>query len=318
MTRRALVVIHRGRPEAVAATLVVVRELERAGVEPVTAEEDATAADLPPFDLAVVLGGDGTILRAAELTRGTGVPMLGVNLGHVGFLAEIEPDNVTAAVRRLTSGDFVVEERSTLEVRVIGPDGEEHTGWALNDAALQKTDAAKMIEVITEVDDRPLASFGTDGIVVATATGSTAHAFSGGGPVVWPDVEGLIVVPLAAHALFARPLVIGPHSVVAVEILERSPSGAVLTNDGRRRLDAPPGSRLEVWLSDVPVRMARLTPAPFTTRLVNKFGLSVQGWRGHSAVVRPRRGRTTPPRTMGGTALAGREQADDRGAEGTA
>ncbi len=301
MTRRALVVTHRRRPEAVAATLVVVRELERAGVEPVTAEEDTTAADLPPFDLAVVLGGDGTILRAAELTRGTGVPMLGVNLGHVGFLAEIEPDNVTAAVRRLTTGDFVVEERGTLGVRVIAPDGEERTGWALNEAALQKTEAAKMIEVITEVDDRPLASFGTDGIVVATATGSTAHAFSGGGPVVWPDVEGLIVVPLAAHALFARPLVIGPRSVVAVEILERSPSGAVLTNDGRRRLDAPPGSRLEVWLSDVPVRMARLTPAPFTTRLVNKFGLSVQGWRGHAAVVRPRRAR---PSGGGGTGAA--------------
>ncbi|BDO42501.1 NAD kinase [Cellulomonas sp. NTE-D12] len=314
MTRRALVVTHRGRPEAVAATLVVVRELERAGVEPVTAEEDATAADLPTFDLAVVLGGDGTILRAAELTRGTGVPMLGVNLGHVGFLAEIEPDNVTAAVRRLTSGDFVVEERSTLEVRVISPNGEERTGWALNDAALQKTEAAKMIEVITEVDDRPLASFGTDGIVVATATGSTAHAFSGGGPVVWPDVEGLIVVPLAAHALFARPLVIGPHSVVAVEILERSPSGAVLTNDGRRRLDAPPGSRLEVWLSDVPVRMARLTPAPFTTRLVNKFGLSVQGWRGHSAVVRPRRGRPVAPGEVGARP-AGRGQQTETPAE---
>lgn len=314
MTRRALVVTHRGRPEAVAATLVVVRELERAGVEPVTAEEDATAADLPGFDLAVVLGGDGTILRAAELTRGTGVPMLGVNLGHVGFLAEIEPDNVTAAVRRLTSGDFVVEERSTLEVRVISPNGEERTGWALNDAALQKTEAAKMIEVITEVDDRPLASFGTDGIVVATATGSTAHAFSGGGPVVWPDVEGLIVVPLAAHALFARPLVIGPHSVVAVEILERSPSGAVLTNDGRRRLDAPPGSRLEVWLSDVPVRMARLTPAPFTTRLVNKFGLSVQGWRGHSAVVRPRRGRPVAPGEVGAPP-AGPEQQTETPAE---
>lgn len=314
MTRRALVVTHRGRPEAVAATLVVVRELERAGVEPVTAEEDATAADLPTFDLAVVLGGDGTILRAAELTRGTGVPMLGVNLGHVGFLAEIEPDNVTAAVRRLTSGDFVVEERSTLEVRVIGPNGEERTGWALNDAALQKTEAAKMIEVITEVDDRPLASFGTDGIVVATATGSTAHAFSGGGPVVWPDVEGLIVVPLAAHALFARPLVIGPHSVVAVEILERSPSGAVLTNDGRRRLDAPPGSRLEVWLSDVPVRMARLTPAPFTTRLVNKFGLSVQGWRGHSAVVRPRRGRPVAPGEAGARPV-GREPQTETPAE---
>lgn len=316
MTRRALVVTHRGRPEAVAATLVVVRELERAGVEPVTAEDDTTAADLPHVDLAVVLGGDGTILRAAELTRGTGVPMLGVNLGHVGFLAEIEPDNVTAAVRRLTSGDFVVEERGTLEVRVLGPDGEESTGWALNDAALQKTDAARMIEVITEVDGRPLASFGADGLVVATATGSTAHAFSGGGPVVWPDVEGLIVVPLAAHALFARPLVIGPRSVVAVEILERSPSGAVLTNDGRRRIDAPQGSRLEVWLSDVPVRMARLTPAPFTTRLVNKFGLSVQGWRGHAAVVRPSRGRAAGtaggPSRGGSAGASGTRPEDDR------
>ena len=318
MTRRALVVAHRTRPEAVQARELVLRELADAGVEPVLATDESTAGSLPEFEMAIVLGGDGTILRAAELTRERGVPMLGVNLGHIGFLAEIEPDNVPAAVQRLTSGDFEVEERSTLEVRVLAPDGMRSVSWALNEATMEKTDAATMIEIIVEVDGRPLSSFGTDGLVLATPTGSTAHAFSGGGPVVWPDVEGLIVVPLAAHALFARPLVIGPHSVVAVEILERSPSGAVLTNDGRRRLDAPPGSRLEVWLSDVPVRMARLTPAPFTTRLVNKFGLSVQGWRGHSAVVRPRRGRPTPPRTTGGTTLTGREQADDRGAEGTA
>ena len=280
MTRRALVVTHGGREEAVSATLDVVRELERAGVEPVIPAEDADAADLPSFELAIVLGGDGTILRAAELTRGTGVPLLGVNLGHVGFLAESERDDVGEAVRRLTAGEFDVEERGTLDVRVIRPDGDVGTGWALNEAALEKVSRSRMLEVLLEVDGRPLSSFGCDGIVAATATGSTAHAFSAGGPVVWPDVDGMILVPIAAHALFARPLVVGPRSMLAVEVLERSPAAGLVTLDGRRRLEVPLGSRVEVRRSDIPVRLARLTPAPFTTRLVNKFALPVDGWRG--------------------------------------
>ncbi|WP_456847504.1 NAD kinase [Cellulomonas sp. P5_C6] len=287
MSRRALVVTHGGREEAVQATRDVVRELERAGVEPVLAAEDADAADLPSFELAVVLGGDGTILRAAELTRGTGVPLLGVNLGHVGFLAESERDDIGEAVRRLTAGEFDVEERGTLDVRVIRPDGSVGTGWALNEAALEKVDRSRMLEVLLEVDGHPLSSFGCDGIVAATATGSTAHAFSAGGPVVWPDVDGMILVPISAHALFARPLVVGPRSLLAIEVLERSPAAGLVTLDGRRRLEVPHGSRVEVTRSAVPVRLARLTPAPFTTRLVNKFDLPVDGWRGRPSAPRP-------------------------------
>ena len=280
MSRRALVVRHSGRPEALEATDAVHPALRAADVEPVTATQEMTADDLPPFELAVVLGGDGTILRAAELTRGTDVPMLGVNLGHVGFLAEIEPADVATAVRRLTEGDYDVEERDTLDVRVVDGTGAVRLGWALNEVALEKTDPARMIEVVIEVDGRPLSSFGCDGLVAASATGSTAHAFSAGGPVLWPDVRGMVLVPLAAHTLFARPLVMGPSSVLAVEIIDRSPSTAVVTCDGRRQVPLARGARLEVRVSDVPVRFARLNPAPFTTRLVQKFDLPVIGWRG--------------------------------------
>ncbi|MEN0130020.1 MAG: NAD kinase [Brevundimonas sp.] len=280
MTRRALVVTHSGRQEAVAATAEAVSELEDAGFTPVLAREDTEAKDLPTFELAVVLGGDGTILRAAELTRGTGVPLLGVNLGHVGFLAESERDDVRDSVRRLTAGDFSVERRATLDVRVIDPAGQVSTDWALNEVALEKVDRSRILEVALEVDGHPLSSFGCDGVVAATATGSTAHAFSAGGPVVWPDVDGMILVPVSAHALFARPLVVGPRSRLAVEVLDRSPADGLVTCDGHRRIEVPKGSRVEVTRGDTPVLLARLTPAPFTNRLVQKFGLPVAGWRG--------------------------------------
>lgn len=280
MSRRALVVAHRAREDAAAATTEAVRELEAAGVEPVLATDEDTAADLPPFELAIVLGGDGTILRAAELTRGTDVPILGVNLGHVGFLAESERDDVGDAVRRLTAGDFVVEERATLDVRVIHPDRSVTREWALNEAAIEKVDRSRILEVALEVDEHPVSSFGCDGVVAATATGSTAHAFSAGGPVVWPDVDGMILVPVSAHALFARPLVVGPRSTLALEVLDRSPAAGILTCDGRRYVEVEVGSRVEVTRGDAPVRFARLTLAPFTTRLVNKFQLPVEGWRG--------------------------------------
>ncbi|WP_129339709.1 NAD kinase [Cellulomonas endophytica] len=288
MRRRALVVVHRGRPEALEATDEVLAELERADVDAVVAgDDDALTPSVADVDLVIVLGGDGTILRAAELTRECGAPLLGINLGHVGFLAEAEREDVGSTVRRLTSGAFTIEARTTVEVVVRVPGGPTTTGWALNEAALEKADRARMIEVLVEVDGRPLSSFGCDGIIVATATGSTAHAFSAGGPVVWPDVDGMIVVPVSAHALFARPLVLGPRTVLAVEMLERSPDAAVLTLDGRRRLEVPRGARLEVRRSPVPVRMARMSPAPFTTRLVNKFALPVVGWRDGAAARRP-------------------------------
>ncbi|HEY5518232.1 MAG TPA: NAD kinase [Cellulomonas sp.] len=280
MSRRALVVTHRSREEAVAATNEAVRELERHGFEIV---RDDDGVDLTGVEIAVVLGGDGTILRAAEVTRGTDIPLLGVNLGHVGFLAESEREDIGAAVRRLADRDYEVEERTTLDVGVtVHGAAEPVVGWALNEATVEKADRARMIEVLIEVDGRPLSTFGCDGVVMATATGSTAHAFSAGGPVVWPDVDAMLLVPISAHALFARPLVVGPASVLALEVLPRSGSFGVLSCDGRRTMEVPVGARVEVRRSAVPVRLARLSRAPFTDRLVSKFSLPVDGWRGGS------------------------------------
>ncbi len=293
MTRRALVVTHGGREEALHATAEAVRELEAAGIEPVHDGDhtsDASAVDLTGVEFAIVLGGDGTILRAAEVTRGSPVPMLGVNLGHVGFLAESEREDIAEAVNRMAEGDYEVEERGTLEVRAMLPGEPEPilTSWALNETTVEKGDRDRMIEVVVEVDGRPLSSFGCDGVVMSTSTGSTAYAFSAGGPVVWPDVDGMILVPVSAHALFARPLVVGPRSVLAVEVLTRSTSAGVVRCDGRRRFDLPVGSRVEVRRSDVPVRLARLSRAPFADRLVSKFSLPVEGWRGRASVEPPR------------------------------
>ncbi len=277
MKGSVLVITHTGRPEAVGAADEVVAALEAVGIRAVREQDGPELDDL---GMVIVLGGDGTILRAAELTRGTCIPLLGFNLGHVGFLAEAEREDIADAVGRIAAGEYDVEERGTIEVRVLRPGGIVEHGWALNDATIEKTDRARMVEVVVEVDGRPLSSFGCDGVVMATSTGSTAHAFSAGGPVVWPDVDGMILVPVSAHALFARPLVVGPASVLAVEVLTRSVSGAVLSCDGRRTTEVPVGTRVEVRRSGLPVRLARLTHAPFTDRLVSRFDLPVSGWRG--------------------------------------
>ena len=272
-----LLVTHGGRPEAVHAAEEAVKALHAVGLKPVTEEELQDVSDLV---MVIVLGGDGTILRAAELTHGTDVPLRGVNLGHVGFLAESEREDIDEAVRRIAEGRYDVEERRTVEARIMRPGEPVEMGWALNEATVEKADRARMLEVVVEVDGRPLSSFGCDGVVMATSTGSTAHAFSAGGPVVWPDVDAMLLVPVSAHALFARPLVVGPSSVLAVEILARSSSEGVLTCDGRRKADLPVGTRIEVRRNAVPVRLARLSHAPFTDRLVSRFALPVTGWRG--------------------------------------
>jgi len=286
MTRAVLVVAHSGRAEAVAAANTAVLALRAAGMSPVTEAHVGPdgVAGIDGLEMVVIVGGDGTILRAAELTRGSGVPLFGVNLGHVGFLAESEREQIDEAMRRIADGDYGVEERGTIDVRILRPGLPMEHGWALNDATVEKADRARMVEVVVEVDGRPLSQFGCDGVVMATSTGSTAHAFSAGGPVVWPDVDAMLLVPLSAHALFARPLVVGPSSVLAVEILQRSSSDGVLTCDGRRKVDLPVGARVEVRRSATPVRLARLSQAPFTDRLVSRFALPVAGWRGREAV----------------------------------
>ncbi len=290
-----LVLAHTGRAAAVAAAEELVRLLHHTGLRAVLLPDEAAllpavaravieeadpASPLDGAELVVVLGGDGTILRAAEIVRGSQVPLLGVNLGHVGFLAEAERDDLAETVHRVAERKYEVEERMTLDVLVEVGGAVLGTTWAVNEASVEKADRERMIEVVLEVDGRPVTEFGCDGVVLATPTGSTAYAFSAGGPVVWPEVEALLLVPICAHALFARPLVVAPTSVPAVELLP--PTAGVLWCDGRRTMDLPPGARVEVRRSDLPVRLARLARPPFTDRLVAKFELPVYGWRGRS------------------------------------
>ena len=247
-------------------------------LDPRTQIVDSTEDSANGADVVVVIGGDGTVLRAAERARNSGVPLFAVNLGHVGFLAEAEREDVTDVVDAIVHRRWVVEERMTMDVRVTRNGDSVHETWALNEAALEKVARQHIIDIVVEIDGRPLSRWGCDGVVAATPTGSTAYAFSAGGPVVWPEVSALLVVPLSAHALFSRPLVVAPTSTIAFELGEGDQ--AVLSADGRRTIDVQGGSRIEVRQDPRPVRFARLATAPFTDRLVAKFDLPVQGWRG--------------------------------------
>ena len=229
-------------------------------------------------ELVFALGGDGTLLRAAELAHPVGVPVLGVNLGRVGFLAEADSDGLEEAVSMVIEKNYQVQDRMTVDVTAsLGGEVIART-WALNEASVEKGVRERILDVRIEVDGRPVSSFGCDGVLCSTPTGSTAYAFSSGGPVMWPDVRGLLVVPSNAHAMFARPLVVSPHSVVALEV---DPEGhpAVLTCDGRRTFALPAGTRVEVVGGAVPLRLVRLYAGSFTDRLVRKFELPVHGWR---------------------------------------
>lgn len=296
-TRRVLLVVNPRAREARAALATVAEALAAHGVTIVLSAEDAEEVErtgplgegrvtvVPAdehaadgVDIVVVLGGDGTVLRAAERARASGAPLFGVNLGHVGFLAEAEPEGLAGVVEAVVQGRWVAEERTTLDITVLASGEVVHRTWAMNEVALEKQARARMIDVLVEVDGRPLSRWGCDGVVCATPTGSTAYAFSAGGPVVWPEVSAMLVVPLSAHALFARPLVVSPTSVVALDLGEYGP--AVLSADGRRTIDVAGGCRIEVRQDPRPVRFARVTQAPFTDRLVAKFALPVDGWRG--------------------------------------
>jgi len=296
-----LVTAHTGRQNALHKARLVAGRLHAAGITVQVLKSEAhelrlenaeESDDISQTELIIVLGGDGTLLRGAELARPAGVPLIGVNLGHVGFLAEAEPDGLAHAVDRLVEKKYAVEERMTIDVTARSNGDLIGSTWALNEATIEKGARERMLEVICEIDGRPLSLLGCDGVVCSTPTGSTAYAFSAGGPVVWPEVEALLMVPISAHALFAPPLVVSPSSVLAVEVISAAPGG-VLWCDGRRKVDLPPGARVEVRRGTLPVRLARLDgPAGpglvgsvegggrFTDRLVAKFGLPVAGWRG--------------------------------------
>lgn len=239
-------------------------------------------------ELVVVIGGDGTILRSAELARDAGTPLLGINLGHVGFLAEADPEDVDHTIRAIAAGNYGIDDRLTVDVSVFQGKQLVASTWALNEASVEKASRERMLELVVEIDGRPLSRWGCDGVVCSTPTGSTAYNFSAGGPIVWPEVQALLITPISAHALFARPMVVAPTSVLAIEVIEENDEAGVLWCDGRRTVDLPPGARIEVRRGHAPIRLARLHEAPFTDRLVAKFELPVAGWRGAAAQRRRR------------------------------
>ncbi|AOS64408.1 NAD kinase [Actinoalloteichus hymeniacidonis] len=293
MTREVLLVVHTGREASRRTAHDVAAMFAEADIALRVLADEAPDLDAARYDrvvepgpeaaagveLVFVLGGDGTLLRAAELARPARVPVLGVNLGRVGFLAEADAEHVEEAVQAVIRRDYQVDERMTLNVvayhngEVIAQD------WALNEASMEKSSRERILDVVVEVDGRPVSAFGCDGVLCATPTGSTAYAFSAGGPVIWPEVPAMLVLPSNAHALFSRSLVVAWTSVVAVEI-DAGGHPAVLCCDGRRTVELPAGARVEVLAGDLPVGLVRLRPAPFTDRLTRKFSLPVQGWRG--------------------------------------
>lgn len=289
--------MHPLRPAALEAAAEFIAGINARGITCLASSEDfdALAARVPGADLreldgedgkncelVVVFGGDGNILRAAEWALPRHVPVLGVNLGHVGFLAELESSQVPALIEHVALADYVVEERMTIDTVVRAERGGEELwrSFAINEVSVEKLARDRMIEVLVRLDDRPLSRWATDGVLVATPTGSTAYAFSAHGPVIWPDLSALLLVPLSAHALFARPLVLGEHTVVSIEVLPGGGPGGVVWCDGRRTTDVTGGMEIVVGVGEHRLRLARTSEQPFVNRLVRKFGLPVDGWRG--------------------------------------
>ena len=290
--RRMLLVAHTGRSDVditarkVASTLadagidLLASEGERRelGLNPFEPTDETPGADSQSIEMVLAIGGDGTLLRAAEQARPLSAPILGINLGRVGFLTEVDLDDLDEALQAIVDQRYRVSSRMTVQVRVEH-DGEFITGgWALNEISVEKGSRERILDVVVEVDGHGVSAYGCDGVLCATPTGSTAYTFSAGGPVLWPGVDALLIAPSNAHALFARSLVVSPESTVTVHIDPGGPAG-ILVCDGRRAHEIPPGSRVHVCKGERPVMLVRLNQQTFTDRLVRKFKLPVHGWR---------------------------------------
>jgi len=287
MTRSVILVLHPSRPEAHDWAAKVVRDLNSRKIDVLTASEIAidgakrkTEQELKnsvrDSELVLVLGGDGTILRGTEIAHGSDVPVLGVNLGHVGFLAQIQRPSIESLVDAIGKKLYKTERRMTLSYKIERKGVLVGEGWALNEVAIERN-TESMIELFVQIDHRPLSRWGCDGVICATPTGSTAYAFSAGGPVVWPDVEALVLLPLAAHALFSDPMVVSPESEIAIDV--ESDTG-VISADGLRKFQLNLGDRVLMTSEKTFVSLALLEDVSFTDRLVAKFKLPVDGWRG--------------------------------------
>ena len=274
-----LLVTHPVRPEAIRTASELTELLLTKQIKVFSTIQTNGAAfysEKDQVDIAVVLGGDGTMLRAAELSRGKSTPILGINLGHVGFLAEIERPSLAEIVEAIASGSFYVEERMSLNYQLLRGGKSISSGWALNEVLVERNDH-QMIDLFVQIDHRPLSRWWCDSVICATPTGSTAYAYSAGGPVVWPEVDALVLLPLAAHALFSRPMVVSPRSEIVLDLESES---ADLNADGIRRTKLQKSDRIILTSAKEDVLLAHIKSATFTDRLVAKFKLPVEGWRG--------------------------------------
>jgi NAD+ kinase len=283
MSRHAIFVINPSRIEAVSAakeisqillkekfTLSTPSDVKVLGIAQVSSEALAEA------EIVIVLGGDGTILRGAEIARTQNIPILGINLGHVGFLAEVEKPALTEIATSIIAKNFVTENRMVLQYSVLRDGTAIATGWALNEVTVERN-GTTMVELFVQIDNRPLSRWGCDGLICSTPTGSTAYAFSAGGPVLWPEIDALVLLPISAHALFARPMVVAPTSQIVVEI---ESSDALLSADALRKLPLRSGDRVQITKDSSVIKLSHINPTLFTDRLVAKFKLPVEGWRG--------------------------------------
>jgi NAD+ kinase len=281
--RSAALVISPSRAEAVAAAKELGPILTAAGFSLFTISDVAidgitkvAPTELPEIEIAVVLGGDGTILRAAEITLKRNIPLLGINMGHVGFMAEVQRPTISAIAESIISKSYVSEDRMILRFSVERDGKEIGRGWALNEVTVER-DGTTMVELFVEIDSRPLSHWGCDGLICSTPTGSTAYAFSAGGPVLWPEVDALVLLPISAHALFSRPMVVSPKSEIVVTI---DSSEALLSADALRKIPLHKGDRVFITRDDQTIELSHVSKTLFTDRLVAKFKLPVEGWRG--------------------------------------
>jgi NAD+ kinase len=271
-------VVHGGRPEAIQAARQVAALLLELGIDVVGCADDGWTYEGVDFragsafgggiDVVISMGGDGTLLRTAYLSRDCGAPLLGVNLGRLGFLSEVEVSDLKSAVQRIVAGAYGVEERMALTVHVCDADGVlVAMGWALNEASVERTIPQRLVVFEVRVGEVTFAHIPADAVICATPTGSTAYAFSAGGPILSPRVDAILLVPVAPHSLFSRTLVVDPRETLSVRCSRRD-DDCVVTCDGHQTLIVPPGGREER-----PVRLMRLGTFDFYERVRDKFGL---------------------------------------------
>jgi NAD+ kinase len=264
---------HPLRPEAATVAERAAAWLAGQGHRSMSALQPDGSVSVDGADLLVSLGGDGTLLRSVEAALAGGIPVLGVNIGRLGYLTQVVPSGLEAAMAAFLSGSHQVEERMTLSVRVTGPSGESVADRiALNEATVEKTVPGHTVRIAASIDGRPFVTYAADGLLVSTPTGSTAYNFSARGPVLSPRLRAIVVTPVSPHMLFDRPLVLEPSEKLLLEVLE--PRSAVLVVDGVSVAVLDPGSTVECGEGDRPARFVTDGSSDFHAILRAKFHLA--------------------------------------------